>query len=75
MGNIDLDVIPTLEATHSFLVSVFHSENLSAETAIMTIAYIDRFLTLTGSTFHPSNWRRITLSCIIVASKGSICFL
>jgi len=35
----------------------------------MTVAYIDRFLTLTGTTFHASNWRRITLSAIIVASK------
>lgn len=71
MGNVDLDKLPSLDGTHSFLMAVFHSENLSAETAIMTIAYIDRFLTLTGTTFHASNWRRITLSCIIVASKGN----
>jgi len=66
---VDLDSIPTEGAVHSFLMTVFHTENLSAESAIMTIAYIDRFLTLTGITFHPCNWRRITLSCIIVASK------
>jgi len=67
--NADLEHLPTLDSIHSFLMAVFHSENLSAETAIMTIAYVDRLITLTGTTLHVSNWRRITLSCIIVASK------
>jgi len=67
--DVNTETLPTIDTTHSFLTAVFHSEKLSAETAIMTIAYIDRFLTLTGTTFHASNWRRITLSCIIVASK------
>jgi len=69
IDHADCVSIPTVEATLNFLLAVFHSENLSAETAIMSIAYIDRFLTLTGQIFHPSNWRRITLSCILVASK------
>jgi hypothetical protein len=67
--HVELEKIPSIESVLNFLMAVFHSENLSGETAIMTIAYIDRYLTLTGSTFNPCNWRRITLSCIIVASK------
>lgn len=67
--HVELEKIPTVDSVLNFLMAVFHSENLSAETAIMTIAYIDRYLTLTGSTFNACNWRRITLSCIIVASK------
>jgi len=67
--NVDFENTPTVGETLEFLLAVFHSENFSAETAIMTIAYIDRFLTLSGSTFHASNWRRITLACIVVASK------
>jgi hypothetical protein len=45
---------------------------LSAECGIMMLAYIDRILNAGagGVTLHASNWRRITLSTLILASKG-----
>lgn len=33
-------------------------------------AYIERVLILTGVTIHASNWRRIVLGALILASKG-----
>lgn len=35
----------------------------------MTMAYIDRLLTLTGLSMVSSNWRRIVVGCLILASK------
>lgn len=38
----------------------------------MAFAYIDRLVTLTNITLHASNWRRIVLGALILASKGSL---
>jgi len=54
---------------HEFLALVFEAEELSAECAVMSLAYIERLVTLTGITLHASNWRRVCLGAIIVASK------
>lgn len=37
----------------------------------MAFAYIDRLVTLTNITLHATNWRRIVLGALILASKGS----
>jgi len=48
---------------------IFNGEKLSAECAVMALAYIDRLISLTSLHLHASNWRRITLGAIILASK------
>jgi len=48
---------------------VFKASRLSAETGVMCMAYLDRLVSNTGFTLHPSNWRRITLGALILASK------
>jgi len=54
------------------LLPGFAVEQLSAECGIMMLAYIDRIIENAGGiTLHASNWRRITLSTLILASKGS----
>ena len=35
----------------------------------MTLAYIERIIELTGLTLDPTNWRRVVLSALILASK------
>ena len=35
----------------------------------MTLAYIERILSMTGLTLDASNWRRVVLSTLILASK------
>jgi len=65
----DFSTPPTLNEVHEFLALIFESEELSAECAVMSLAYVERLLTLTNITLHASNWRRICLGAIIVASK------
>jgi hypothetical protein len=65
----DLTKIPSIELISQFLTAIWDGQRLSAECAVMTIAYVDRFLTLTSIKINPVNWRRIVLASAIVASK------
>jgi len=65
----DLTKIPPVESIRQFLSAIWDGQRLSAECAVMTIAYVDRFLTLTSIKINPVNWRRIVLAAAIVASK------
>lgn len=42
---------------------------LSAECCIITLVYIERLVANTGLTIHMSNWKRIVLGAILLASK------
>jgi len=66
---VDLTTMPSILEIEGFLTMTFATVDLSAECGVMAIAYIDRLLIITGITFHPSNWRRIVLGALIVASK------
>jgi len=70
-GNAIPDFTRTSEVIeiHKFLYLIFKVENLSGECAVMSLAYIERLLTLTSITLHPTNWRRICLGAIVLASK------
>eukprot|EP01129_Flabellula_baltica_P010109 TRINITY_DN4230_c0_g1_i1.p1 TRINITY_DN4230_c0_g1~~TRINITY_DN4230_c0_g1_i1.p1 ORF type:complete len:236 (+),score=49.39 TRINITY_DN4230_c0_g1_i1:84-710(+) len=72
---IDLENAPELHDINEFIGVIFQGEQLSAECAVMSLAYIDRLLSLTDLYLHASNWRRITLGAIILASKGKEFFL
>lgn len=48
---------------------IFEAQDLSAENAVMAAAYIERLIKLTGVTFDATNWRRIVLAALILASK------
>jgi len=61
--------IPDKEEILRFLKLIYQNAKLTAECAIMAMAYIERFLTLTDITFHPSNWRLICLGAVMVARK------
>jgi len=67
--DVNLDVSPTTNKIVYFLSLIFNGEKLSAESAVMALAYIDRLLSLTNLHLHASNWRKVTLGSIIVASK------
>jgi len=66
---IDLTVPPSVYDIRNFLGTTFSLVDLSAECGVMSIAYIDRMLLVTGITLHPSNWRRLVLGALIIASK------
>jgi len=65
----DFATPPTTDEVHEFLGLIFEAEELSAECAVMSLVYIERLVALTNITLHASNWRRICLGAIIVASK------
>jgi hypothetical protein len=68
-GQTNLKDLPALLDVHKFLSTIFEEQDLSAECAVMAFAYIDRLVTLTNVTLHPTNWRRIILGALILASK------
>lgn len=68
-GKTDLFRTPDESEIQEFLVLLFSSQDLSAECGVMTAAYVDRLVQLTGLTLHASNWRRIVLGALLLASK------
>jgi hypothetical protein len=61
--------IPEVEQIYEYISLIFKAERLGAECAILCLAYIERIISLTGLTLTPANWRRVTLSALILASK------
>jgi hypothetical protein len=60
---------PSQEMVYDFLSAIFTAEQLSAECGVMAMAYVDRLQALTGISIVTSTWRRISLGCLILASK------
>jgi hypothetical protein len=60
---------PDVNVIYKFLNTIFKAERLGAECGILCLAYIERIIALTGLSLHASNWRRVTLSALILASK------
>jgi hypothetical protein len=52
-----------------FLEFAFNSAELKPICAIMMLAYLERHLAGSGLTFHESNWVRLLLGALILASK------
>jgi len=67
--NIDLVNTPNQTNIHYFINVIFKAEQLSAECGVMCMAYIDRLVETTNITLHASNWRRIVLGALMLASK------
>lgn len=61
--------VPEVNTIFLFLAVMFNTEQLSAESGIMMLAYIDRIIATSGLTLHWSNWRRVVLSTLLLATK------
>lgn len=68
-AKVDCRKMPDSDTIYKFLSMIFKAERLDSECAIMCLAYIERIIALTGLTMDPTNWRRIVLSALILASK------
>jgi hypothetical protein len=68
-GTVDTTRIPRVKTLYNFLNTIFKAEKLPSECAILCMAYIERLIRLTNITLYASNWRRIILSALILASK------
>jgi len=60
---------PEAETIYKFLSAIFRAEKLPVECGILCLAYIERIIATTKVTICSSNWRRIILSALILASK------
>mmetsp|Transcript_27472 Transcript_27472/g.72200 ORF Transcript_27472/g.72200 Transcript_27472/m.72200 type:complete len:359 (-) Transcript_27472:89-1165(-) len=61
--------IPSDSDIFSFMDRLFEAASLSAECGIITLVYINRCIQYTGLAMHASNWKRIVLGGILMASK------
>ncbi|KJH49833.1 cyclin domain protein [Dictyocaulus viviparus] len=60
---------PDHRQIYRFVRNLFHSAQLTAECAIITLVYIERLLNYAEMDLCPSNWRRVVLGAIMLASK------
>uniref|UniRef100_A0A1I7S7J0 CYCLIN domain-containing protein n=1 Tax=Bursaphelenchus xylophilus TaxID=6326 RepID=A0A1I7S7J0_BURXY len=60
---------PTQKSIYKFVRLLFQAAQLTAECAIITLVYIERLLNYAEIDLCPSNWRRIVLGAIMLASK------
>uniref|UniRef100_A0A1I7XSQ1 PITH domain-containing protein n=1 Tax=Heterorhabditis bacteriophora TaxID=37862 RepID=A0A1I7XSQ1_HETBA len=60
---------PDHRLIYRFVRTLFHSAQLTAECAIITLVYIERLLNYAEMDLCPSNWRRVVLGAIMLASK------
>ena len=66
---IDFKKVPTFDIVFDFLNSIYRAERLAPECLVMCLAYLDRLLLSTPVRMHATNWRRLILSSLILASK------
>eukprot|EP01114_Cavostelium_apophysatum_P020807 TRINITY_DN7074_c0_g1_i2.p1 TRINITY_DN7074_c0_g1~~TRINITY_DN7074_c0_g1_i2.p1 ORF type:complete len:764 (-),score=225.11 TRINITY_DN7074_c0_g1_i2:48-2339(-) len=59
----------SLETIFHFINTIFKIEKLQPEVCVMSMIYIQRVLLKTHMNLTPYIWRRLCLSCIILASK------
>lgn len=54
---------------YKFIRMLFNAAQLTAECAIVTLVYLERLLTYAEINITPSNWKRMILGAILLASK------
>uniref|UniRef100_A0A3Q2XA30 Cyclin Y-like 1 n=1 Tax=Hippocampus comes TaxID=109280 RepID=A0A3Q2XA30_HIPCM len=60
---------PEHKVIYRFVRTLFSAAQLTAECAIVTLVYLERLLTYAELDICPSNWKRIVLGAILLASK------
>eukprot|EP01134_Creolimax_fragrantissima_P006766 CFRG6766T1 len=63
------DTAPSASSVYKFLCKIFMQTSLTAEIVIVSTVYVERLVFKTGIDLHATNWRRIALGAIILASK------
>jgi len=63
------DETPSIDTIDTFLRSIYDTEDLSAECAVMVLIFIERLISFSKITVDGTNWRRVCFGAIIVASK------
>lgn len=63
------DFTPDNKIIYRFIKTLFHAAQLTSECGIITLVYLERLLHYAELDLHPSNWKRILLGAILLASK------
>eukprot|EP01088_Endostelium_zonatum_P015369 TRINITY_DN373_c0_g1_i1.p1 TRINITY_DN373_c0_g1~~TRINITY_DN373_c0_g1_i1.p1 ORF type:complete len:370 (-),score=84.02 TRINITY_DN373_c0_g1_i1:53-1162(-) len=66
---INYDECPAVDDVYGFISKIFRVEKLPTEVAILGLAYMERVISLTNLTLHASNWRRVIMASLMLASK------
>ena len=61
--------VPSLEELYYYCKYVIISGRMEKEIPILCLIYLERFFTKTGILMTGSNWKRLTLISLILASK------
>ncbi|CAF0960855.1 unnamed protein product [Brachionus calyciflorus] len=61
--------VPDQRVIYKFMKNLFTAAQLTAECSIVTLIYLERVLTYAEIDLCPSNWRRLLLGAILLASK------
>lgn len=62
--------IPTVDTVERYIKAIFKVGQLAPESLVMAVVYLMRVMGPDKLTLYPFNWRRVLLSCLIMASKG-----
>ena len=60
---------PSLEELYYYYKYVIISGRMEKEIPILCLVYLERFLTKTGLLMNHANWKRLSLICLLLASK------
>jgi len=60
---------PSIDTINTFLRSIYDTEELSAECAVMVLIFIERLISFSKLTLDGTNWKRVCFGGIIIASK------
>jgi len=66
---VDVKTIPTNESIEKLVKNIFKIGQLAPESLIMGVAYLNRIMASSKLKLSPGNWKRVILSCLILASK------
>lgn len=65
----DTVITPNQSHVYEYMRIIFVYYKMDVECSIMSLIYVERMLEITSMTIDATNWRRIILAAIIVASK------
>ncbi len=65
----DLYRLPTEDDVYVFIHPILHKLRVKPESGVLSLVYIEKLLSNTGMTLDTFNWRKVVLSCIILATK------
>lgn len=61
--------MPTVDDLYEFMRALYDCAQFSPECCIICLVYINRLIAFTGLPLHPTNWRPIILSSLLIAQK------